>query len=211
MWKWGYIRWLGHSHFHCYAWQKQWGLVAAGVGALEEAKQRSLSRQQLWNKRLMRTLDPKTFSSWTVTHSYDTARGMPSWALLNTVNTFTRRPCILKHKTFHEQKIYLTTLQKKKKLMFASFLVFCPTLTTKARYTHCWQLVFGHFIHHKLLYTSFISVVHVCLHDTAFTRDIIEIISTRESWRTIAFGAQLVFWHKWLSCITQPWCTSVIC
>ena len=44
-WKWGYIRWLGHSHVHCYAWQKQRGLVVAGVCVLEEAKQRSLSEQ----------------------------------------------------------------------------------------------------------------------------------------------------------------------
>lgn len=82
--KWSYIRWLGHSHFHCYAWQKHWGLVVAGVCMLEEAKQRSLSERLSTDG----TLDPKTFSIWTVTHSYDTARGMLSWGLHNTVNTF---------------------------------------------------------------------------------------------------------------------------
>lgn len=46
-WKWGYIRWLGHSHVHCYAWQKQQGLVVVGVCVLGKAKQRSLSEQAL--------------------------------------------------------------------------------------------------------------------------------------------------------------------
>lgn len=86
------------------------------------------------------------------------------------------------------------------------FLLFLPHESTLCTF------VFGHFIHHKLLYISFTSAERVCLYDNiVFIHNTMKIISTWESWYTFMFGAQLVFWHKWLPCIIPPWCTLVMC
>lgn len=86
------------------------------------------------------------------------------------------------------------------------FLLFLPHESTLCTF------VFGHFIHHKLLYISFTSAERVCTYDNiVFTHNTMKIISTWESWYTFMFGAQLVFWHKWLPCIIPPWCTLVMC
>lgn len=159
---------------------------------LQEAKQRSLSE-------LLSTdgaLDPKMFSIWTVTHSYDNAGGMPLW-VLPTRQTHSLRPCVLKAinvSSTERKKIYLTTLQNIRCLPLHTFGQILLVSPTKA--PHCRLHVSGHLIQHKLLKNQ----LHLHLDVRLCLQDVTEIILT---WKIKYFGTKDRL-------ASQPWSTSVI-
>lgn len=149
------------------------------------ACRRKLNREVCQSaSRLMEHLTQRR-SRFELSHTLMTQPGACHHGCYTTqVNTFTQAvPFFWTRKTFHRQKMYLITLQKQSwhlsLTQFVSFIfflsLFCPT-KARARthkHAHSWQLVFGHFIHHKLLCVSFTSV---CLHDAVCIHDIMEVM-----------------------------------
>lgn len=200
MWKWVYIRWLGRSHFHCYAWQKQRGLAVAAACVPEEAKQRSLSEQLSTDG----TLDPKTFSIWTVTHSYDTARGMPSWVLHNTVETFSQLAHSLEAENISSTENLFNKFTKKTKtnklLMLATYTVLSvapilPHVSTSHTYTALAILTTSYCIPASGLWNMY-PCVDLCLHTTWLNW-------SRRGLHTHVQSLACVLAHKWPACVTE--------
>ncbi len=111
-------------------------------------------------------------------------------------------------KTFHRQKIYL-----QKQLMLVTctvcwFLLFCPT---KAHYAYIADNLFMVTLSTTSHCVTVFPLHTLTWHCVSPTDDIIQIISIRNHGALYVFGAKLVFWHKWLSCIKKAWCTSVMC
>ena len=123
----------------------------------------------------MEHLTQKTFSVWTVTHSCDTAQGMPSWVLANTVNTFTRPKNISTEHGFNN---------------FTKESCHLFSFSTKPHYTHtCFWSLYPPYVT-ATLYVYMI----LCLHTTRP-----ELSQPGNHGTLLLLEANPChFWHKWL-------------
>lgn len=128
----GYIRLLEHSHLHCYVCQEQRDLVAAGDCMLEE-----LNREvcQIL-PRLMEHLTHRR-SRFELSHILMTPPEACHHGCYPTQCTHSARSCILKWKTFHQQKNLFDVTKQLSLIRFVSF----SSCYTKVLRTRSCQLV----------------------------------------------------------------------
>lgn len=108
--------------------------------------------------------------------------------------THSLRSRIWKQKLFHQQKIFIYSLYK---TVVCHFLLLCPA---EAPCTHCCQFCFRS-LGSTMSYWQSSAVGYLYLY---VRLRLLKWPQNWNSWNTFVFAAQLMFWHNWLSCITQP-------
>lgn len=112
----GYIRLLEHSHLHCYVCQEQRDLVAAGDCMLEEPNREVC---QILS-RLMEHLTHRR-SRFELSHILMTPPEACHHGCYPIQCTHSARSCILKRKTFHQQKNLFDVTKQLSLIRFVSF------------------------------------------------------------------------------------------